>query len=88
MSCRCGCAKMRTGQLFTPECSARVAAPMSNLRTEVIESMVKIRKLPSSTGQLYAAPVLRVLGKVGVLTQAGSAGATEVGAMMNPNQMA
>ena len=61
---------------------------MSNLRTEVIESMVKIRKLPASTRQHYAAPVLREFGKVGVLTQAGTAGATETGSMMNMNQMA
>ena len=61
---------------------------MSNLRTEVIESMVKNRKLPASTRQNYAAPVIREFGKVGALTQAGSAGATETGAMMNPNQMA
>ena len=62
---------------------------MSNLSTEVIESMVKIRKLPASTRQFYAAPVLREFGKVGDLTQGGSAGATEVGTgMMNPNQMA
>jgi len=62
---------------------------MSNLCTEVIENMVKIRKPSPPRRQFYAAPVLKEFGKVGALTQGGSAGITETGqGMMNPNQMA
>ena len=89
-SSRCGCTRMRTGQLFTIECSARVRPILSNSpQTEMTERMTKtFRKTPSQR-QPYARPLIKEFGSVGTLTQSGSGvdqePMTGMG-MMNPAQ--